>query len=277
MSDSSKTLVISRAQDLWQPASRRSFLKLMGIGGTVVLLPSVFAACDRGVPLPTGPGTPGSGGGTAVALNLSNDFGILNYAFALEQLEAGYYTAVLSSAGFAGLNAEQKEILTDLQAHEVIHREFLRAALGKNAIPNLTLNAATVATTTANAAIILKTSQTLEDTGVSAYNGAGKYLKSATYLTLAGKIVSVEARHAAAIRDVRDALGITGSSASGTAFAGDDVVLASGAYAGLDVKLEPSAVLAAVASTNEVSTPLSIGTPPATTAGTPDAAPPTTP
>lgn len=273
MSDSSRTMVISRAQDLWQPASRRSFLKLMGIGGTVVLLPSVFAACDSGVPLPTGPGTGVGGGGNAVALNLSNDFGILNYAFALEQLEAGYYTAVLASAGFAGLNAEQKEILTDLQAHEVMHREFLRAALSTNAIPNLTLNAATVATTTANAAIILKTSETLEDTGVSAYNGAGKYLKSATYLTLAGKIVSVEARHAAAIRDVRDALGITGGTLAGTRFAGDDVVSASG----LDVKLEPSAVLAAVAGTNEVSTSLSIGTPPPTTPGTPDAAPPPTP
>ena len=38
--------------------------------------------------------------------------------------------------------------------------------------------------------------------GVSAYNGAGKLLMSSTYLTLAGKIVSVEARHAAVIRDL---------------------------------------------------------------------------
>jgi hypothetical protein len=37
---------------------------------------------------------------------------------------------------------------------------------------------------------------------VGAYNGAGRFLKTAGLLTLAGKIVSVEARHAAAIRDV---------------------------------------------------------------------------
>ena len=41
-----------------------------------------------------------------------------------------------------------------------------------------------------------------EDLGVSAYNGAGGLLDSADYLLLAGKIVSVEARHAALIRDL---------------------------------------------------------------------------
>ena len=37
---------------------------------------------------------------------------------------------------------------------------------------------------------------------MSAYNGAGQYIRNATYLGLAGKIVSVEARHASAIRDI---------------------------------------------------------------------------
>jgi hypothetical protein len=49
---------------------------------------------------------------------------------------------------------------------------------------------------------VLQTARTFEDLGVGAYNGAGRYLKSAVFLTLAGKIVSVEARHASAIRDV---------------------------------------------------------------------------
>jgi hypothetical protein len=41
-----------------------------------------------------------------------------------------------------------------------------------------------------------------EDLGVSAYNGAGKLIFKQDYLTIAGKIVSVEARHAALIRDL---------------------------------------------------------------------------
>ncbi len=46
----------------------------------------------------------------------------------------------------------------------------------------------------------LKLAQTFEDTGVSAYNGAGPMIKSKEVLAAAGGIVQVEARHAAAIR-----------------------------------------------------------------------------
>ena len=47
---------------------------------------------------------------------------------------------------------------------------------------------------------MLTTAKTFEDLGVAAYNGAGQLLKKEEYLLLAGKIVSVEARHATAIR-----------------------------------------------------------------------------
>jgi hypothetical protein len=46
---------------------------------------------------------------------------------------------------------------------------------------------------------VLATAKALEDTGVAAYNGAGR-LSNPDYLLLAGKIVSVEARHASAIK-----------------------------------------------------------------------------
>ena len=49
---------------------------------------------------------------------------------------------------------------------------------------------------------VLATAKAFEDLGVSAYNGAGKLITSPDYLVLAGKIVSVEARHAALIRDL---------------------------------------------------------------------------
>jgi len=66
--------------------------------------------------------------------------------------------------------------------------------------------------------------------------------------------VSVEARHAAAIRDMRDTTGIR--------FSGDDVVNAQG----LDVKMEPAAVLGRVAATGFVTNTISIGTAPNGTA-----------
>jgi hypothetical protein len=49
---------------------------------------------------------------------------------------------------------------------------------------------------------VLATAKALEDTGVAAYNGAGRLLSNPDYLLLAGKIVSVEARHASAIRNL---------------------------------------------------------------------------
>lgn len=267
MPERGRTVVVERAEQLWERGTRRDFLRLLGAGGTVVLLPAVFAGCDSDDDDVTGP--PGGGTGAAVTLNLSNDFGILNYAYALEQLEAAFYVAVVGSAAFSGMTAEQQEVFADLRNHEVIHREFFKAALGSNAIGSLSLNSATVASVTANTTVILRTAEMFEDLGVAAYNGAGKYLQSADFLTIAGKIVSVEARHAAAIRDMRDALGITAGAAANTRFAGDDVVTATG----LDVKLEPSAVLDRVRSANVITnTVTATGLP--TRAGTTDFGPP---
>ena len=264
----SKELIISSSDQLLQQTTRRRFLGLLAMGGSVLMLPSVFTACDDNSI--TDPFTDPD----RYRLVLSNDTGILNYAYALEQLEAAYYTAALGSAGFAALSAAEKEVLQDLQKHEVIHREFFKQVLGTAAIPEIGFNTATVGSLTANRDVLLSTSQLLEDTGVSAYNGAGKYLTSAANLLVAGKIVSVEARHAAAIRDIRESLGVSGGDATGTRFGGDSVVIASGANAGLDVKLEPSAVAGRVISVGIVSDSLSIGTQPPTKAGTPDFGPP---
>jgi hypothetical protein len=243
MSESNE-FFIGNSDQLFQPTTRRRFLGLLGVAGSIVLLPGLFTACDSITDPTIAP--------ALFRLDLSSDTGILNYAYALEQLEAAFYTAALSSPGYAALSAPEQEVLTDLQKHEVIHREFLKQLLGASAIPSIAFSATAVASRMTDRATLLKTSQLLEDTGVSAYNGAGKYLTVGGNLLVASKIASVEARHAATIRDIRDGT-------NGTLFAGDDVVNAGG----LDVKAEPSTVLAAVMSLNILASPLSIGTAPA--------------
>lgn len=267
MLDKRKTLVIETPEQLMRVSTRRDFLRVLGVGGAIVMLPAVFAAC--GEDSSTGIATVGAS--QTLTLNLSNDVGILNFAYALEQLEAAFYAAVVSSAAFGSYTAEQQEVFADLRNHEVIHREFFKAALGSNAIPTLNLSASVVASTMTNIATVLRNAEMFEDLGVAAYNGAGKYLSNPDYLTVAGKIVSVEARHAAAIRDMRDALGVVGGDSAGTRFAGDSVVSAS---TGLDVKLEPSAVFSRVAATGLIADSVSIGTQPPTKTGTADAGPP---
>lgn len=148
----------------------------------------------------------------------TGDVGILNYAYALEQLEAAFYTQVVAGGYYASASAEEKQVLLDLKKHEVIHREFLKAALTSVApddvIPALDVNFSSIDFD--DRMSVLGTAMVFEDLGVSAYNGAGQFIENPVYLTLAGKIVSVEARHASAIRDLLNP--------NSTSFAGDDIV-----------------------------------------------------
>jgi len=135
----------------------------------------------------------------------SGDVGILNYAYALEQLEAAFYTQVVANAGFSTtFSADERIFLTDIRDHEIAHREFFKtaitAAAAASIIPALEVDFSTINFT--NKANVLGTAMAFEDLGVSAYNGAGYLLKDAKNLLLAGKIVSVEARHAALIREL---------------------------------------------------------------------------
>lgn len=162
------------------------------------------------------------------------DVGVLNYAYALEQLEADFYTKVVNNF-YTGISNAEKQIFTDLYHHEVIHRDFFKAAITgatANVLPTLEFQYPNVNFSDRNS--VLATAKALEDTGVAAYNGAGKYITNVDYLVIAGKIVSVEARHAAAIRDLIN---------PGTAaFSGDDVI---NPTTGLDVAKEPKDIVAA--------------------------------
>ena len=177
---------------------RRAFLKIGGTGlAALALSQTMNAATTFANP---------AARQTTQTIDLgSGDVGILNYAYLLEQLEAQFYARVVSNNFFNGATAEERQILTDLRDHESIHRQFFRAAITAAAptaiIPDITFNFALVDFNSRDS--VLTTSQVLEDTGVSAYNGAGQLIQNPDYLALAGKIVSVEARHAAAIRDLR--------------------------------------------------------------------------
>lgn len=187
----------------WQlsPTDRRRFLRWSGTAAATALI----AGCDRS---PTQPGvgsalgqkSASAAGVGAVEIDLSNDFGILNFAYALEQLEAAFYTHVIADF-YGGVSGEEKSILRDIKRHEVVHREFFQAALGGAGIPGLAVDFSAVDFGSRDS--VLGTAQAFEDLGVGAYNGAAQFLSDSDFLVVAGKIVSVEARHASAIRDVR--------------------------------------------------------------------------
>jgi hypothetical protein len=206
-------------------SDRRTFLKMIGLGGLALGAASTLAACDS-----AGPTMDGAEG---VVLDFSTDAGVLNYALVLEQLEAAFYAALVADAQFTStFSADEQRLIRDLGAHEAIHRDFLQAALGSAAVPELTFDFSSV--NVRNRQQVLTVARDVEDLGVAAYNGAGRYLRDAGLLTLAGKIVSVEARHAAAVASVL---------AGGSRLGADGVIDAQG----LDRALAPSAVAQAAA------------------------------
>jgi hypothetical protein len=158
----------------------------------------------------------------------SGDTGVLNYAYALEQLEAAFYIQVIANQ-YIGMSDLERDYFMAIRNHEIAHREFFKNVLGGAAIAALEFDFSTIDFQKRSS--VLDTAITFEDLGVSAYNGAGQLLTSADNLTIAGKIVSVEARHAAALRDIRQ---------SGS-FADTSVVDATN---GLDIARFPNDVLA---------------------------------
>lgn len=201
---------------------RRDFLKFTGAGlAGVALLGLSSCKKDRNDDVDMG------GDGFYFG---SGDIAILNYAYALEQLEAAFYIKVVNSP-FSGITDMEKSFFTDIRDHEIAHREFFKKALGEKAILDLEFNLSGINFSSRDS--VLATAKTFEDLGVSAYNGAGWLIKDVSYLLLAGKIVSVEARHAAWIRDLID----NGS------FANQEVIDSNG----LDVAKSPSIVLQAAA------------------------------
>lgn len=172
--------------------SRRRFLGFAGLLAGTSMLTFTASSCNKDDDT-----TPGA---TDDGVNLgSGDTGIMNYAYALEQLEAAFYIRVMDNR-YNDMSADEQRLLGDIRDHEIAHREFFKAVLGSNAIPDLEVDFSSINFTSRQS--VLETARTFEDLGVQAYNGAGKLLTSADNLTLAGKIVSVEARHAAYIRDL---------------------------------------------------------------------------
>jgi ferritin-like protein len=131
----------------------------------------------------------------ALAMSGGSDVDILNFALTLEYLESTFYKEAKSRAH---ANGELMKLIDLLAEDEQQHVEALTATikkLGGKPVEEPKFNFEY-----SDAAGFLKLAQTFEDTGVSAYNGAGPSIKSKEVLGAAGSIVQVEARHAAAIR-----------------------------------------------------------------------------
>jgi hypothetical protein len=193
---------------------RRSFLKLTGVSAVVA---STIVGCDNSDP-------------DAIVNIGGGDIGLLNYVYALEQLQAEFYTELLADTAFTTtFSSDEQSILTDIHDHETAHREFIKNAIGIDAIEVLDIGFKGI--TFSNKNQVMLVAQEIEDMSVAAYNYIGKLFVDANLLIVIAKIVSVEARHSAVIRDLQNPRSAN--------FAGDDVVNESG----FDKALSPQDVM----------------------------------
>jgi hypothetical protein len=170
--------------------TRGAFLKKAGVGVGALALGGAFAGAIPNIARGAVP---------------ASDIAILNFALTLEYLEAEFYAQANTNKILAG----KKELFRFSQVvaqHEASHVAFLKKVLGSKAVAKPKFD---FKDTVTNATKFAATAQVLEDTGVHAYLGQVPNVKTPAVLLGAGRILPVEARHAAWIRDIRFSGGTT--------------------------------------------------------------------
>ncbi len=162
--------------------TRRKILVAGGTGATAAALGGLIAA---------GAGTAGS------APSAAQDTEVLSFILGVERTEAAFYAAVVRAGLLTG---ELAEFVTTVGRHEREHVAFLEGALG-GAAPKESAFGVDVGPIVRDPQRFVRTAAALEDAVVAAYNGQAANLTPGA-LAKAATIVSVEARHAAWIRDI---------------------------------------------------------------------------
>jgi ferritin-like protein len=159
--------------------TRRRFLQATVVGGAALSGSALVAARPARTQPPSA----------------AQDLTILNFALLLEYVQAAFYREAL---GRRLLRGEMREFAETAGANEEEHVALIRAALGPRArrAPTFRFEDAL-----RDRRSFVRSAVTLEDAGVAAYNGQAANLTREALLP-ALRIVSVEGRHAAWIRDI---------------------------------------------------------------------------
>jgi rubrerythrin len=133
--------------------------------------------------------------------DLEEDLDILEYLLSVEYVQSGLYREALSEVS---LSEDLARLVGELRDEEVEHVDALRATIedaGRTPPERVSLDFGEALNSEAS---FLKLANTIEDTTVSAYNGAAPLLESREFMAVFASIAQVEARHAALVRLERD-------------------------------------------------------------------------
>ena len=158
--------------------TRAAFLRKAGVTGGALLAGGAFMGAVPNLAL--GQSLP------------KGDVDILNFALTLEYLEAAFYTEAAGNDLGGGTQA----LAELLASHENTHVRTLKKVLGSKAGPKPKFD---FRDTTSDKKKFLQTALELENTGVHAYLGQAGKIQTPAILATAATIVTIEARHAAAV------------------------------------------------------------------------------
>jgi rubrerythrin len=170
------------------PSSRKAFLRSLGGGAAAASLTLALAACGE----KKAGGNQIGGAGVATAAYGQGDAGIVNFALALEYLEADFYKQAVQSGNLDGRALELAKRFGDQENSHVTTLEGTVRNLGGQPAPR-----PKASFTLDNRQTILATMDQLEGIGAGAYLGQADRIQSKEVLAAALSIHSVEARHAA--------------------------------------------------------------------------------
>jgi rubrerythrin len=162
--------------------TRRRFLKASGI-----------AIAAAGAPLALSSKADAQDG------RVAQDIAVLNYALTLELLEANFYVTGLARFGAADFAAfgipTLFDRLRDIRDHENTHVTTLTTIITD--LGGAPVSGGVFTFPFTDARTFLRIAETLENTGVMAYDGAVKLIEAGALQQAGATIATVEARHAA--------------------------------------------------------------------------------
>lgn len=184
MSERTRLLLDAIMEERERLTSRRSLLSggaKLAAGGALAMAAVGSPALNR---LPV------------AAQGFEDDVDVLNYALTLEHVEYAFYRDGLGqfTLGEDPFGNSIDEYLAAIRDHEGAHVDMLIQVISD--LGGEPVEEATYDFGYTDAASFLATAAALENTGVSAYDGAGASITNPDLLTAAGSIVAVEARHA---------------------------------------------------------------------------------
>lgn len=148
------------------------------------------------VPAGVAIGALNNGFNLASAKDFKNDIEVLNYALALEYLEAEFYRQGNAANLVKG---KEKQYLMQIGADEASHVATLTATIQKLGGTPIGAPAVDFGGAFASRKSYLTTAHIFENKGVGAYLGAAGFVKDKMILQAAAGIFGVEARHAAVV------------------------------------------------------------------------------